>query len=152
MSEFFDVRPEHWDKTFRKHIPASYVSKRGRVLLFDRRSIKAIVEGVRDEAKSKSTIANGDDLLAGNVDTPELERYRRLRADMVERDLAERDRDLLRTSDLETVIGTLANRLRRAGEQIGQRFGADAQAILDEALDDVEQELESSFDSTTATT
>jgi len=77
-----------------------------------------------------------DDPVLGGPVTPALERYRAVRADHAELDLQKAkgalvDRDLVRD-----ILCDFARLFRRAGESLGKRFGADAQTILDEAIDD----------------
>ena len=78
-----------------------------------------------------------DDPLLQVGDSPALERYRSARAKSAELDLALRKKELVDLEKLRLLLGRWHTVLRRTGERLGRRCGADAQAILDEALDEL---------------
>lgn len=85
--------------------------------------------------------AEGDPLLRG-PNTAQLERYRRLKADMVELDLAERKRTLIPRAEIHAALGQIAGILRSASQALGREFGARAQELLLEALEDCDREIQ----------
>jgi phage terminase Nu1 subunit (DNA packaging protein) len=91
-----------------------------------------------------------EELLAGES-TPALERYRAARATMAEMELDERRGALIRTERLHATLATVASVLRAAGQSLGSQYGADAQSLLDEALDDVEREIDRTLADPTGT-
>jgi phage terminase Nu1 subunit (DNA packaging protein) len=110
-----------------------------------RRSVRQQYRGL---ASAPSRARNGDaadgeadPLLAGPADSPELERYRKFRADLSELDLRKRRGELVEVADLREALGVVALRLRTLGLDLTREFGADAQRHLDKALADVEAGL-----------
>lgn len=151
MGEAFGVRPEHFDKSYRSFVPEDLIERSGRRVLFRLGSIRAIVDGLVAQQRELARAVVDDPMLAG-ADSPALERYRALRAEMVERDLRERDRELLPAEHAEDLVNIVVGRVRACGEQLTLRFGNDAQAILDEALDDAEREIETKYGHTDPST
>ncbi|MCG6158337.1 hypothetical protein [Rubinisphaera margarita] len=79
-----------------------------------------------------------DDLLASNVASPALERYREERAIMARLDRQEREGELIPRLIIREGLERIAAILRTAGEALRQQFGEDAVTILNEALDEAE--------------
>ena len=102
------------------------------------------IEQLVEAERSRLAVDDPDPMLAG-ADSPALEEYRRLRAEQVRLDLAERKGELVATEDLEDLHNIFIRRFRSAGEQLTRQFGNDAQAILDEALDDIVEALKARF-------
>jgi len=79
-----------------------------------------------------------DPLLAGSA-SPALEEYRRERAKLARLDRLERERELIPRDQVHTLLGQIALVIRSAGETLQRTYGAEAQAILDEALDEADR-------------
>ena len=77
--------------------------------------------------------------------SPELERWRRARADMAELDLEQRRGDLVDRREFQALLLRTAHILRGLGESLQRQYGPDAQGLLDEAIDDVEREVQRHF-------
>jgi phage terminase Nu1 subunit (DNA packaging protein) len=84
-----------------------------------------------------------DPMLFGT--SPELERYRKARADLSEIELAERRRAIVPREKVHTAFGVVAGHLRRAGEQLARKHGEPARRILDEALTAADAEIVRQF-------
>lgn len=84
--------------------------------------------------------APADDVaMLASGDSPELERYRRYRADLVGMDVQERRGTHANINDLESAFVRYGSMIRRAGEILQRRWGNDASDILNSALDDAER-------------
>lgn len=108
--------------------------------------LRAIVKALFDflaDYGPRLAVANGDDPLLDGPASPALERYRNARANREEfafqRDLGE----WIARDQVHDALGQLSAILRNAGELLQRQFGADAHAILDEALADFDRKLES---------
>ena len=77
--------------------------------------------------------------------SPALERYRAARADLAELDLEERRGDLVDRREFQALLLRTAHILRGLGESLQRQYGPDAQGLLDEAIDDVEREVQRHF-------
>lgn len=105
--------------------------------------LKEIVQWVRHNVWCKRQVV-GEELLEGPV-SPALERFREARANLAELDLREREGELVDRETVHTGVVAIAGLVRSAGEQLQRQYGADAQAILDDALDDAEREIQERF-------
>lgn len=79
-----------------------------------------------------------EDLDGEGETTESLERLRTARARLAEMDIAEREADLVRAGDLREILLRAASRIREGGENLGRKFGPDAQRVLDEAVEAAE--------------
>ena len=68
-------------------------------------------------------------------------RDRRASADRAELDLARVRGEMLPADDVAPVFDRIGARLKRAGEQLQQRFGPDAAAVLEDAIEDATRTL-----------
>lgn len=75
-----------------------------------------------------------DDPLLADGDSPGLERYRMAKAQLAEYDLAERTKNLLSRDKARGVLIRWASVIRRMGERLGKRYGADAAIAVNDAL------------------
>ena len=103
-------------------------------------------------ARNKVKLArdDSDDPLLGGENSPALERYRDERAKLARLDRLEREKTLLPRDQVHELLGQIAALLRGAGENLQRQFGSDAHAVLDEALDDADREIERFFESKTS--
>lgn len=74
--------------------------------------------------------------------SPQLERYRKARADLAERDVKERDTDLVRRDVILGALRPAIAGMRGAGDRLVREFGNDAGEIYNEAVDDFADALE----------
>jgi len=109
-------------------------------------SLPAVVRSLHDFlAKNARKLAEDDDLMAVDVASPALERYREERAAMARLDRLERERVLVPRDEVREGLGRIAMILRGAGDSLQQQFGAGAVELLNEALDDATREIEQLF-------
>jgi len=112
--------------------------------------LTAIVKWVHDflaRNKVRLNAPETDDPLLGGTNSAALERYRDERAKLARLERLQKEGELLPREDVHQVLGQIATVLRSAGEILGRQFGADAQDVLNEALDDAQHEIERAFES-----
>jgi hypothetical protein len=85
-----------------------------------------------------------DPMLDGPA-SPALEQYREARAALARLELENRQKSLIPRVDVHQALARIAAIIRQAGDSLQRLFGTEAHAILEEALDDAEREIESSF-------
>ncbi len=97
-------------------------------------------------AKHAQKLTQEDDsLLPSAQGSPALERYREERAKLAKLDRLERERKLLPRLEVRRNLTIIARIIRGAGERLTKRFGNEASAILNDALDDAEWTINHSF-------
>ena len=80
-------------------------------------------------------------MLVGNTaDSAQLERYRRLRGDLVELELGERRGELRRASDVKALWTMIVNRLQVLSKTLAAGFGRKAGRQVDDAVRDMDRE------------
>ena len=79
---------------------------------------------------------HGDPIMQSGGNSPATERYREAKAALAELDLAERRKELLARSQVHGFMSSFAAVIRRANEALARQYGAGAQQLLNEALDD----------------
>ncbi len=68
------------------------------------------------------------------ADSPSLERYRHAKAKLAELDYEKACRTVLPVAEVRAAVTNLTGPLRRASEELGRRFGAEAQKVLNDAI------------------
>ena len=76
--------------------------------------------------------SDDSDLAAG--DSPQLERFRKYKADLARLDLRTRRGEVVRVADIDATLMQFAGVMRGAGELLARHHGESARQILDEAL------------------
>jgi hypothetical protein len=105
-----------------------------------------VVRGLHDFlAENARKLAREDDPLLQGGTSPALERYREERASLARLDRLERESQLLPRDQVHEALGRIAAILREAGDALQREFGANAAAILHEALDDAETQIATDF-------
>ena len=69
-----------------------------------------------------------------SADSPALERYRAAKARLAELAYEQACRTVLPVVEVRTAIVGMTGPLRRAGEELGRRFGPEAQKVLNDAI------------------
>lgn len=82
----------------------------------------------------------GDPLMTGDS-SPELERYRKFRADEAEIKVGVLKKQMVPRERLHNSLSRMVTILRGTGDQLQRQFGADAATLLDSALDDCDREI-----------
>jgi len=110
-------------------------------------NLPSVVRAFHDflAANARKLAEDDDDLMAVDVATPALERYREERAALARLDRLERERMLVSRDEVREGLGRIAMILRGAGDSLQQQYGRGAVELLDEALDDAEREIERLF-------
>jgi len=106
-------------------------------------NLPSVVRAFHDflAANARKLNVEDDDLMAVDVATPALERYREERAALARLDRLERERVLVSRDEVREGLGRIAMIVRGAGEALQQQYGRGAVELLDEALDDAEREI-----------
>lgn len=111
----------------------------------DKVSVPAIVNAFHNLLVDRQSSLDAVEAEAEVVDTA-LQRKRMAEADMAEDERDRRRGHLLPTSQVHAAHVHWANRLRKASEQLGRKFGRMAQRILDDALADCEKHVVGMFE------
>ncbi len=90
-------------------------------------------------------LPDGADLMISNGDSPALEAYRWQKAILAGFDVEERRRTVVRVSEVNELFFAVAKILRESHETIQRQFGADAHAILEDALREAAVEMANRF-------
>lgn len=107
-----------------------------------------IVQWLRTEGPWRSHAKpeqSTDPLLDGEI-TEGLERYRLARAELSELELAERKGSLIARDKVRTVLSRWASIVKRMAEVTRKRFGADAAAVISDALSECEAVIDNELD------
>ncbi len=86
-----------------------------------------------------------DPLMDVASDSPALERYRTARAKLAELDYEKACRTVLPVAEVRAAVTNMTGPLRRAGEELGRRFGAEAQKVLNDAISNYAAALRRQF-------
>lgn len=86
--------------------------------------------------RGEKTAEPGDPLLAAEVDSPGLERYRLAKAALAELELEERKGSLIPLEKVRDMLGRWSSLIRRMGESLTKRFGKEAAELLNDTLDE----------------
>lgn len=135
-----DITSRNFDRSYLRYAPPPALKMVGNRQYIHLRSL---LDAWRAAGQPVVSADGGDPLLtsAQQPDSPELERYRAARADLAE---MERDRQrlhLIPREVLDPALAMFVGVLRRAGEALVRRFGNEAAAILNEALDEFEASI-----------
>jgi len=104
--------------------------------------LPAVVRALHDFlAENAVRLARDDDPMMQGAGSPALERYREERAELARLDRLERQRQLLPRDLVRESLGRLAAVLRDAGDALQRQFGAEAMAIVREALETADREI-----------
>jgi hypothetical protein len=138
-----DLSPQQFDKSIRLLIPPEAIRKTEHAFEFDAKALgAALVKYRTPEAQ-----AVGDDPLLSGSDSPNLERYRRIKGDLAELELEERRRTHVDVGLLEAALVRFGMLLRRAGEILQRRFGVEAAEIFNNAIEEALRLVRAEFDS-----
>jgi hypothetical protein len=110
--------------------------------------LNAVLAWLRRDGPWRPRFSDPEDpLVEAGGDSPGLERLRLAKAAIAELDLAARRRELLDRDKARQALLRFATIIRRAGERLGVRYGADALALLNEALDECGTVIDAEFGS-----
>jgi len=80
-----------------------------------------------------------------SADSPALERYRAAKARLAELAYEQACRTVLPVAEVRAAVTNMTGPLRRASEELGRRFGADAQKIVNDAISNYAAALRRQF-------
>ena len=143
LADFLGIDVATFHARWRKYAPAKGCKRDGHRLWIRGREFfdGAVASEVSKQLSKAGPVGDvelgADELLSGG-NSPALEDYRRAQAKLRWLDVAEREGALVKTERIRGEMNRLAGLIRKAGEQIGSRYGRDAQSLLFEALDEYE--------------
>ena len=73
---------------------------------------------------------------SGNANSPALERFRSIKADLAAHELREKEGDVIDSGKIRQAHGQMASVLRSASDSLQKQFGPEAHRILDDALEE----------------
>ena len=127
-----------FDDVIRSRLKAASVTGAGRTLRFHGQAVVAALVSYRLEQRADPVSpAEGDPMLAG-PESPALERYREVRTKLAERDLAERDRELVKGRLIRDALRPAVAALRGTGDRLSRQFGNEAGDVFNEGVADFE--------------
>lgn len=88
--------------------------------------------------RGSGSLPPGDEILLNEPTSPQLERFRKIRADTAQLDLDEKRKQLIPREQVHELLVMLSGVIRTAGETLQRQFGNDAARILEEALNDAD--------------
>ncbi|HPO15968.1 MAG TPA: hypothetical protein PLI09_21195 [Candidatus Hydrogenedentes bacterium] len=136
MAGILGVTLAHFNNHIQPYLDQKHVKRRGRKCYFN---APAVVKLRGELLKRKVT---------GEVDKPNstwLEEFRKERTLLSKLEREMREGNLLRREEVHESLGQLAAILRNAGETLKRQFGAEAQDILNEALEEFERRVDGQF-------
>lgn len=110
---------------------------KAKTLRFHGPKIVAGAVAYRLEQGRISVDGDGDPLMTGS-DSPNLERYRLGKAQMIELDLAERQKILVRADVLDRALRPAITAMRQTGDRLVRKFGNEAGEIFNEGVSEFE--------------
>lgn len=131
---------QQFDNVIRPKLGEAAERRLGRVIEFDAQAVVAALLEYRKPKNAQAVDANGevDPLLYGG-DSPNLERYRKIKGDLAQIELEERRKTHVDVRVLDGIFVRFGSLLHRAGEVLQRRFGGDAVDIFNAALDEAER-------------
>lgn len=148
LASLWGVNAQQFDRKYRQYIPDRLVVAEGtgRRALFRPESVRAIHDGLIAEEREKAQLHNDDALLVGGSDSPAMERLRLAKAQLAELDLARKQGDLIPADTVSQGLAVVASRYRRLGERLAKKYGRDVGDAIDKMLDDALEDLEQTLD------
>ncbi|HEV7299711.1 MAG TPA: hypothetical protein VGN72_10130 [Tepidisphaeraceae bacterium] len=128
-----------FDEVIRPKLPADATKGKGAALRFNAAMVVTAIIAYRLEKAQPKSI-DGDPFMAG-VDSPALERYRKARAELVEMDVQQRRKDVVRRSALLDAISPAIAAMRDAGRKLALDYGKEAGETYNEAVGEFESVL-----------
>lgn len=115
----------------------STVYVRGRVVLDAWLANKLEQKAGRRGEPPPASGADGDELVFAGADSPQLERYRKLKADMVQLDLLEREKRLIPRQQVRSFVDELASQFREEGAILQKQLGEDGANFHNERMAEI---------------
>lgn len=106
--------------------------------------LPAVVRSLHNFLAANAVKLAGNDE-SGNRETVDQRRHRAAAADLLELQVAERRGKVVDRDQAHEMLGRIAGVLRAAGETLRRLYGREVHAVLDEALNDAEHEIQRYF-------
>lgn len=137
-AELIGLSARQFDEAIRPRLDSDAVRGSAKTLRFSAPAVVAALVKYRlDLARPAVPLDSDEALLMGaGGDSPALERLRMAKAQLAERDLAERDGELVERARVLEAVGPAVAGMRGAGERLAKDHGNEAAAIYNEAVDD----------------
>lgn len=135
-AELCDLKPRQFSDAIQAKLSKDAMRGRGAGLRIHAPSaVKVLVEYRVEQAKP---LPDETDPLMSGADSPGLERYRMANAQIKERELAQLDRELVRSSVIREMVRPGIAAMRAVGDAIVRRFGNDAGDMYNEGVNEFE--------------
>ena len=96
-----------------------------------------------EDVRASTAIEQDPDLAdVGGSDSPNLERLRKLKGDLAEHDLELKRNNVVPREKWRALLMTFAGYVRNTGDILRRRYGNDAGAVIDSAVDQIEAAIE----------
>ena len=143
VAQLVGLGPKQFDDAVRPRLEADAKTGVGAKLRYDAKAVVAAFVTYRMEQQAKPTGTGEDDeLLNPDVQSDMLERLRRFKGDLAERDVKERDKHLVRRSVIMNALGPAVGGMRATGDRLTQKYGNDAGEIYNAAVENFQRAVE----------
>ena len=139
-AELLGISTGTFDIKFRKQFETTDTRKVGAAIEYRCSAVARLCDARRASRARTSGDDDEDALLTSGVASPELERYRKWRADREQLTVERMRADTITASEAREFFNRLAATIRQAGEELGRSFGAEAQRVLNDALAELSRE------------
>jgi hypothetical protein len=150
MAALWGVTPNHFDRQYRVHIPTALTRTKpgSRLKQFESAAVRAIHDALLAQEQERLRL-NDDEalLLEGGGNDPAMHRLRLAKAQLAELDLQQRRNQVIEIDVAERLVGIVGSKIRTAGELLTRKYGNDAGAIIDQALTEAEEDIETTLGS-----
>ena len=133
-ADLIGLSARQFDEVIRGRIEAGGRKGRGAKLRYVAAAVVAAFVTYRLEQEVAPAGDDPEGLLAAGGNSPNLERLRRFTADLRERDVRERDKDLLRRQVILNALRPGIAGMRACGDRLVQMYGNDAGALFNHAV------------------
>ena len=128
----------NFDDSIRPRLPAEAVKGNMKTLRFLLPEVIATFVATRKGLPLLGTKETDPLLVGQDVDSPALERYRAMKADLAEMDRDERRGEIVPTDEILPALQQAAGAMRQAIEHAARLYGNDVSQILNDALTETE--------------
>lgn len=142
IASVLNISASSFDEVVKPRMPAEGIDGHGRNLRYDGSIAHRVYHAyLREQAEKDKPPDDADPLMTGG-NSPNLERYRKEKADAAAMDNDERRRNLLPRFEVDLVLTQVAHIMRDAVDFVQRNPGCDAVSAYHEALDDVLVKIE----------
>jgi hypothetical protein len=135
-AQLISLSPRQFDDAVRPRLPEEARQGKGGRLRYSAPHVVSAFVGYRVEQEIPPVDIDDPLMAAGGSSSPQLERYRKYKADLAEREVKELDKDLVRRGSLVTALHPALAAMRGTAERLGNQFGNEAVEIYNEGVDE----------------